>query len=146
MGSITVSTLLPASPATVWADVRHIARHVEWMEDAESIAITSAEQEGVGVAFDCLTKIGPITLTDHMIITDWVDDQIMGVKHVGLVTGTGQFTLTPTQVDGQEWTTFTWTEDLTYPIWLGGVVGGVFGDRILKQVWKRNLRNLRERF
>jgi hypothetical protein len=146
MGKITVSTLLPASPAVVWADVQHVASHVEWMADAESITITSPTTSGVGTTFDCRTKIGPIRLTDKMIVTAWEDERVMGVRHVGLVTGTGQFTLDPERVDGETWTRFTWSEELRYPWWLGAAVGGLVGDQILKQVWKRNLKKLRARF
>ena len=75
-----------------------------------------------------------------MEITDWRDGKLMGVRHVGLVTGTGRFTLTKAR-HGR--TRFTWDERLRFPWWLGGPVGGIFGGRIMRQIWKRNLRVLK---
>ena len=143
MGAIRVETEIAAPPAEVWADVRHIGSHVEWMHDAESISFTSDHREGLGASFDVLTKVGPIRLTDRMEITEWEDERTMGVRHVGVVTGVGQFTLSPV---GDDRTRFVWAETLTFPWWLGGPIGGVVGGWILKQIWKRNLKLLAARF
>ena len=45
-------------------------------------------RSGVGTRFECDTKIGPITLTDVMEITEWKPGKAMGVRHTGLITGT----------------------------------------------------------
>ena len=140
---ITVATDIPAPPEQVWADVRRIESHVEWMEDAERITFTTSGHEGPGTAFDCATKVGPIRLRDRMVITEWADAAVMGIRHVGLVTGTGRFTLEPI---GTASTRFTWQEELTFPWWLGGVLGAHAGSLVLRVVWRRNLRNLRARF
>lgn len=140
MGRIRVSTVIDAPPAQVWDEVRHVERHVDWMADAVEIRFTSRRRSGVGTTFDCLTKVGPIRLTDKMEITDWRDGKLMGVRHVGLVTGTGRFTLTKAR-GGR--TRFTWDERLRFPWWLGGPVGGVVGGRVMRQIWKRNLRVLK---
>ncbi|MGN6695530.1 MAG: SRPBCC family protein [Aquihabitans sp.] len=140
MGRIRVSTIIDAPPAQVWDEVRHIDRHVDWMADAVAIHFTSRRTSGVGTTFDCKTKVGPIRLTDKMEITDWRDGKLMGVRHVGLVTGTGRFTVTKTR-GGR--TRFTWDERLRFPWWMGGPVGGVVGGRIMRQIWKRNLRVLK---
>mgnify|MGYP000881426973 FL=1 len=140
MGRIRVSTVIDASPAQVWDEVRHVERHVDWMADAVEIRFTSRRRSGVGTTFDCLTKVGPIRLTDKMEITDWRDGKLMGVRHVGLVTGTGRFTVTKAR-GGR--TRFTWDERLKFPWWLGGPVGGVVGGRVMRQIWKKNLRVLK---
>ncbi len=140
MGRIRVSTIIDAPPAQVWDEVRHIDRHVDWMADAAEIRFTSRRRSGAGTTFDCLTKVGPIRLTDKMEITDWRDGKLMGVRHVGLVTGTGRFTVTKAR-GGR--TRFTWDERLRFPWWLGGPIGGVVGGRIMRQIWKRNLRVLK---
>jgi len=143
MVAITVEIELDAPPEVVWSDVRHIASHAEWMHDAESIWFTSEGREGVGTTFECETKVGPIQLTDVMEITEWVDNDTMGVRHSGVVTGVGAFTLSPV---GSDRTLFRWAEELTFPWWLGGVVTEPFGSIILKLIWKRNLQNLSKRF
>ena len=143
MVAITVETEIDAPPAVVWADVRNIASHVEWMHDAESIWFTSEHKEGVGTSFDCETVVGPIRLTDRMEITEWVDEATIGVRHSGVVTGVGAFTLSP--LPGGR-TLFRWAEELTFPWFLGGPVGEVPGQLVLKAIWKRNPQHLAKRF
>ena len=142
MTRIRVDTRLSAPPAAVWADLRHIARHVEWMADAVSVMFTTESRQGVGTAFECRTKVGPLRLTDRMVVTVWEPPSVMGIRHQGAVTGRGQFTLTP---DGQG-TRFTWEEELDFPWWLGGRLGGLIGAPLLRTVWRRNLAELRRRF
>lgn len=140
MGRIRVSTVINAAPARVWDEVRHIERHVDWMADAESITFRSSQRAGAGTEFDCVTKVGPIRLTDKMAITQWREGREMGVRHQGLVTGVGKFTLSRVRRDR---TRFTWEERLVFPWWLGGPVGGVVGGVVMRQIWKRNLRVLK---
>jgi uncharacterized protein YndB with AHSA1/START domain len=135
---IRVSTTIDAAPAVVWEDVRDLGSHVEWMADAEAIRFTSPERSGVGTTFDCDTKVGPFHLVDKMAVTEWVEGEAIGVRHEGLVTGTGRFTLTP---EGGG-TRFTWEESLVIPWWLGGPAAAP----VLRLVWMRNLRKLRARF
>jgi len=144
MPEVTVSTEIDGSPSEVWADVRNIASHVDWMADATEIRFVTDTTEGTGTSFECDTKIGPIKLTDVMTITSWVDEAEMGVRHVGVVTGEGRFTLDP--IDGGRRTRFTWNEALNFPLWLGGPIGEIVAKPILTAVWKRNLTRLRRRF
>ncbi len=101
MSDVTVSIDLDATPAQVWALVEPVERHVDWMADAVSIRFETDQTRGVGTSFLCDTKVGPIRLTDRMEITEWVpaDDAgtigRMGVRHTGIVTGTGVFTIEP---------------------------------------------------
>jgi hypothetical protein len=141
MSRLTVSTMLDASPTEVWAAIEDVGSHVEWMEDAVAIHFTSEQTSGVGTAFDCDTRVGPFRLTDHMEITEWQPGKAMGVRHVGLVTGTGVFTLEP--VSRGRRTRFIWSERLVFPWWMGGPVGSLAATPVLKHIWRRNLRNLR---
>jgi len=140
MGKVRVGITIDASPDVVWDEVGVIERHVDWMADAVEIRFTSSRRRGVGTTFDCDTKVGPIRLTDEMEITEWRDRRAIGVRHTGVVTGVGRFTLKRARGGRSR---FTWEERLTYPRWLGGRVGGVVGDRVMRQVWKRNLKTLK---
>ncbi len=141
MSRITVSIELAASPARVWEIVEPVERHVDWMADAVAIRFTNSQTRGVGTTFDCDTKVGPIKLTDRMEITEWVPEKSMGVKHVGIVTGTGVFTIEP--LGNGQYSKFTWSEELTFPWWLGGPIGEVIGGNIvMKAIWRRNLKKL----
>ena len=140
MGRVKVAITIDAPPRRVWAEVEQVERHVDWMADAVAIRFTSRSHRGVGTAFECDTKVGPIRLTDLMEITEWRPGKVMGVRHVGLVTGTGRFTLRRAR---RGRTRFTWEERLRYPLWMGGALGGLVGDRIMGQIWRRNLRRLK---
>lgn len=147
MSDVTVSVTLAASPSEVWAAIEPIERHVDWMADAESIRFDTNQTRGVGTTFRCLTRVGPIRVTDRMEITEWTpvsgDDGVgrMGVRHRGIVTGTGVFTI---ESDGDDTTRFTWSENLAFPWYVGGRLGArtvaVF---VLGPLWRRNLARLR---
>lgn len=142
MGRIRVSTVIDASPKEVWRSIEDVESHTEWMADAVAIRFLTDRTSGVGTRFECDTKVGPFRLTDVMEITAWEPRKAMGVRHVGMVTGDGVFTLRRLR---RGRTKFEWTERMVFPWWMGGPVGGVVGGRILRQIWKRNLRRLKER-
>ena len=141
MGRIRVAVEIDAPAAAVWKVVEPIERHVDWMVDAEAITFEGDQSRGVGTRFVCRTKIGPIALDDRMIVTEWEPERRMGVRHDGVVTGTGVFELEP--IDLGRRTRFTWTEQLTFPWYLGGRAGELAGgELVLKLIWKRNLHAL----
>ncbi len=140
---INVNTVIGADVQVVWNEVRHLDRHIEWMNDAHEIRFTSECTEGVGTTFVCDTRIGPIRMVDRMEITSWVPGREIGVKHAGAVQGSGSFVLEPIGVDR---TLFRWTESLRFPWWLGGSIGGWVGARILARVWLHNLDTFAARF
>lgn len=136
---IAIETEIPATPDAVWAAIEDLSTHTAWMADAEAITFVSDQRSGVGTEFDCLTVVGPLRTTDRMTVTEWEPGSAMGITHRGAVTGTGRFTLAPSA----RGTTFTWSEELHFPWWLGGPLGEVAGKPILTWVWRRNLDRLR---
>jgi carbon monoxide dehydrogenase subunit G len=140
---IRVTTMLDAAPDRVWADLADIGSHVEWMADASAIRIVGDQTSGVGTTFECATKIGPFRLTDVMEITEWVPGKVMGVRHTGVVTGTGRFRLRKAR-HGR--TQLQWSEKLAFPAWMGGPVGAFAAKPVLRWVWRRNLTRLADRF
>lgn len=110
------------------------------MHDAVAIRFTGEQTSGVGTEFLCDTKVGPFKLVDRMTITEWLPSEAMGVRHTGVVTGEGKFTLRA--IDNR--THFAWEERLRFPWWLGGPFGAaVAGPLVLRPLWKRNLRALK---
>lgn len=141
MARIYVSIVLDAPPERVWEIVEPIETHVEWMADATAIRFHGEQTRGVGTRFVCTTQVGPMKTDDEMEITSWVPAREMGVRHHGLVTGSGRFTLTRSADGG---TLFAWEEDLRFPWFFGGRVGEVVGGQVvLKAIWRRNLRALK---
>lgn len=114
----------------VWERVRDIESHVDWMTDAEAIRITGPS------TFECDTRVGPFRLLDRMEVVEWSEGRSIGIRHVGLVTGTGRFTLRPL---GRGRTRFRWEERLDLPWWMAPPAARL----VLRLVWRRNLRNLK---
>ena len=137
---ITVGITIDAPPDVTWRAVEPIEHHVDWMAEAETIRFTSTRTRGVGTTFDCVTKVGPIRMTDRMTITEWEPGGMMGIEHTGVVTGRGRFTLRRRR-GGR--TRFTWKERLTFPWWMGGAVGAFAAKPVLRAIWRRNLRRLK---
>ncbi len=143
MSQIRVAIEIDAAPARVWEVVEPVENHVDWMHDAVAIRFTGSQTRGVGTEFLCDTKVGPIKLVDRMEITEWTPGEVMGVRHTGLVTGSGRFTLEP--IDLGRRTRFVWQEELTFPWWLGGPLGAYIGGKVvLRAIWQRNLRGLKK--
>ena len=124
----------------VWQNISDIKTHVNWMMDASEINITSDHVKGLGVTFDCETHVGPLRTTDRMEITEWIPNQIMAISHNGLVEGKGKFRLE--EIPDSK-TLFKWDENLSFPIFLGGEITGYFAKPVLKRIWRKNLRKLK---
>jgi carbon monoxide dehydrogenase subunit G len=142
VATIDVSTHIPAGIDAVWADIERLESHSEWMADAESIEFVGEHRRGVGTTMKVVTRIGPLRTTDLIRVVSWEQGRSIGVVHEGLITGAGEFRLEP-EGDG---TRFTWQERLTVRWYLGGVVTGAVAGRLLRWVWRRNLRSLARRF
>ena len=139
--TIEVETLIYASLDDVWNEVSKIENHSKWMKDAVNIDFQTNNKSGVGTKIKVLTKIGPIKLNDFMTFTKWEEKKSIGVDHVGIVTGKGEMKFE--KID-ENTTKFKWTETLKFPIYLGGVIGELFGKPVLELIWKQNLNNLKK--
>ncbi|MCP4434018.1 MAG: hypothetical protein GY812_00770 [Actinomycetia bacterium] len=141
MPGIKVKHTIDAPRTKVWAAIEDISTHVQWMADAESITFTSDRTSGKGTTFDCMTRVGPFALVDSMEVTRWDEPHAMGVIHKGLVTGVGEFRLRSKGRKGRR-TSFSWSERLRFPWWMGGPMGAFLAKPVLWAIWKRNLRRL----
>ena len=141
MAQITQFVDIAASIDTVWREAADLASHAEWMADAESIEFDGEQRAGIGTVMRVETVVGPLRTTDRMEVTEWIEGESIGVKHSGLVTGSGFFRLSP--VAGG--TRFTWTEELTFPLYLGGAITAFLAKPVLGFIWRRNLAGLKRR-
>jgi hypothetical protein len=140
--TVSVATTVPVGSAQVWGALERIEDHVTWMLDATAIRFVGPQRRGVGTAFECDTRFGPLRLTDHMEITEWDPGVAMGVRHDGAVSGVGRFLLTAAPGEA---TRIEWRESLSFPWWLGARLGEVVAKPILAIVWRGNLRRLARR-
>ena len=138
---IEISTVINKPLNVVWDEVKVMENHVNWMEDAVKIDILSDNNSGLHTKMNVLTKVGPISLNDIITVKEWKEKESIGVIHEGIVTGKGVFYLK--KIDENK-TKFKWVETLKFPFYLGGPVGEIFGGLILKLIWKKNLKNLKE--
>jgi carbon monoxide dehydrogenase subunit G len=139
MTRIVTAVAIAAAPAAVWQVASDLAAQPDWMHDALAIRFVSQQTSGPGVVMECDTRIGPIRLADRMVVTRWVEGREIAIRHQGLVSGTGRFTIEPDRAG----TRFTWSEDLRFPWWLGGPVAGAAARPVLAALWRRDLRRLR---
>jgi carbon monoxide dehydrogenase subunit G len=142
MPNVRVTHLVDAPLGDVWRQLSDIADHVSWMADAAAITFVGERREGVGTTFTCDTRIGPLRTQDRMTVTEWEPPRSLGVRHSGIVTGTGRFTLAP--ADGDR-TTLTWDEDLSFPWYLGGPVTALAAAPVFRLLWAGNLRRFARR-
>lgn len=138
---ITQSVVIDAPVDLVWKEAADLPSHAEWMADAESVEILTQGEFGVGTRMKVETTVGPLRTTDFMEITDWEERRSIGVRHTGLVTGSGHFRLSPVAGGTQ----FTWTEILAFPWYLGGPIAAFFAKPVLGWIWRRNLDGLKRR-
>lgn len=142
MSRVTASVEIDADVAQVWSALEPVEHHSEWMADAERIEFLSDQRRGSGTTFIAHTKVGPIKLADRMEITEWQPERAMGVRHEGIVTGTGAFTLV--SIDRGRRTRMVWDEQLRFPWFLGGPIGGYLGGTLLLgRIWHHNLKRFR---
>lgn len=139
MARITQHVDISAPLDVVWQAASDLATHDRWMADAESVVFLSDIRSGVGTVMQVRTVVGPFRTTDVMEVTEWEEGRTIGVKHDGLVKGVGRFSLSPLAGG----TRFTWTEDLTFSLFLGGPVTAFFAKPILGLIWRRNLHGLK---
>ena len=140
--NVRVSLDVAAGRAKVWDELARLEDHVEWMLDATALRFRTDQHRGVGTAFECDTRFGPLHLTDLMEVTAWEPGRRIGVRHRGAVSGTGCFTLRDAPGTG---TTVEWRESLDFPWWLGGRLGALMARPLLAVVWQGNLRRLGRR-
>lgn len=139
MTLITVATFIRAPRRRVWRAVKDIPSHTQWMRDARAIRITSRRRSGVGTSFECDTRVGPLALTDVLEVTEWKRGRVMGIRHVGRITGGGRFLLRRRRGG----TLFVWDEWLEFPWWLGGRLAAAVSALLLRRIWQGNLARLK---
>ena len=140
MITVGVCTVINAPLDEVWRAVEHIERHTEWMHDAVSIEFEGEQRSGVGTAFACVTRVGPLSTTDHFVVTRWEPPTLMAIEHRGAVTGDADFRL---RALAPEQTEFCWEERLRFPWWFAGRIGEQVGKPVLRHVWQGNVERLR---
>lgn len=141
MARSTVSVRIARTPTEVWAELERLELHAEWMADAVGIEFLTERRRGTGTRMKVDTRVGPLRTSDVLEFTEWVPPRVMRVSHRGLITGEGEFRLTP---DGAG-TRVDWSERIRFPWYFAGPFGAAVARPILRRIWRGNLRRLKER-
>jgi len=99
----------PAAAEDVFAVLTDWPRHAEWMP------FTRARGgRGEGAALVARTGVGPVGVTDTMVITEWRPGRRVAVRHTGrIVRGEAFFAVAPLPGGGSR---ITWAERLDLPL------------------------------
>lgn len=135
MATIRISRHLESSREAAWRKLADLNSHPEWMKDALDIEFITDQTSGLGTKMRVPTRVGPFRTEDVIEVTDWVEGHSIKVEHKGLVSGTGEFEILE---DGSR-SVIVWSEDLSFPWWLGGPVTAWLAAPILRRIWKGNL-------
>jgi hypothetical protein len=136
---VSADVLLPVGVEAAWARLLQWERQPEWMVDAASVRVASAQREGAGVLIAVRTKIfGLPLLTDVLEITEWDPPRRFVMVRRGFVRGRGEWRLEPER-DGAR---FTWSEELTVPIPVLGELALAAYRPLMRGLMRRSLANL----
>lgn len=131
--------LIDAPPERVWNALLDWEANDRWIVPPTIVEVVGERREGIGTRLRAVSVIArALRLVDHMVVTNWIAEREIRVRHVGwMVRGDGIFRLMPQ--DGR--TRFEWIEDLVLPL---GVVGELLG-LLLSPIAQRWLRRSCER-
>jgi hypothetical protein len=139
---VGAEVLLPATPAAAWLVLLDWERQPEWMVDAVSVRVVSAQREGAGVRIAVRTRIlGLAVLTDTLEVTGWDAPRELTMVRRGVVRGTGRWRL-EARPGG---TRFEWTEEIRMPIPVLGELLLRLYRPVMRRLMRRSLGNLAAR-
>ena len=68
MSTIEVAIDIDRSLIDVWDHVSRLEDHARWMGDVKSITFEGGQTAGVGTTMNVLTRVGPFTTVDVIIV------------------------------------------------------------------------------
>ncbi len=136
---VSIRRSLPFPKSVVWKEISQIERHSLWMTDAERIEFLSTKKTGAEVEFDCLTKVGPITVKNRMKVTNWDEPNSISVIHKSIFKGEGILSLRHLS---PEYCEIQWNEQVTFPPMFLGPLGERIAKPVLERIWKKDLEQL----
>lgn len=115
MARVETAVFIRRPAAAVWQTLVDWEGQARWMRDARSVVVLTPQRQGEGVIVRCRTDLGVgVVVTDDMLVTDWVPEARIGVRHLGrLIRGYGGFELHPVGARG---TWFVWWEVIEAPL------------------------------
>ena len=130
--------LIDAPREAVWAALVDWERQASWMPDVAWLRVVGEDREA-GARLEARTKVfGIPATTDRLTVTVWEPPRRLGIDHVGMVRGTGEWLLEP----AGERTRFTWVEVLRLGPPMLGDVALLLYRPVQRMLLRRSMRNL----
>lgn len=139
--TIALTAEVPAPPEVVWRLITAWERQGEWMLEARDFRVLGEQREGVGVQAEATVSIGGITTHDRIVVTEWEPPRLLGIRHLGWVSGEAELRLDPA---GDSGTAVAWQERLHPPLGPLGALGLRLFRPLLRRTFARDLRVLAE--
>ena len=135
---LEMRALLPGPPEIVWELITDWEHQDDWMLEATDFAVVSSHREGLGVEAEATVSIGGIKTRDRVRITRWESGQVLGIEHLGWVSGHADMTLVPSNGS----TRFVWREHFKPPLGVVGAMGMTLAKPLMHRIFMRDLRIL----
>jgi carbon monoxide dehydrogenase subunit G len=136
---IDTAGVLPAPPRVVWDLITDWENQGDWMLEATNFEVLSPQRQGVGVEAAATISIAGLIVRDRVRVSAWNPPERLEIRHLGWVTGRGEFQLT--SVDGDS-TRVVWREELEPPLGILGDVGMSVLKPVMSRIFRRDLRIL----
>lgn len=130
--------MLPGPPEIVWELITDWEHQDDWMLEASDFAVVSSHREGVGVEAEATISIGGIKTRDRVRITQWEPGRLLGIAHLGWVSGHADMKLLPSNGS----TRLVWREHFTPPLGVVGALGMTLFKPIMCRIFMRDVRVL----
>lgn len=138
--TFVMSTTFPRRAEAVWPFLVDWERLDRWMKEARDFRVIGDQREGVGVEAETTVRIAGITTRDRIRVTRWEPPWVLELRHLGWVRGTGYMELSR----AARGTDLYWREELRPPFGLVGRTGMRLAAPLMRRVFQRDLRLLRE--
>lgn len=130
---------IAAPPERIWQVLSDWERQSEWMPDVAWMRLLGPERE-FGARLEVRTKVFGVPLaTDLIEVTAWDPPRRLAIRHVGVVVGTGEWSLAPTP----QGTVFTWVEAFRMSPPILGDLGLWLYSPWQRMMLRRSIRNLK---
>ncbi len=135
---LEMRAMLPGPPEVVWELITDWEHQDDWMLEASDFAVVSSHREGIGVLAEATISIGGIKTRDRVRITQWEPGQVLGIAHLGWVSGHADMRLLPSNGS----TRLVWSEHFTPPLGVVGALGLTLFKPIMYRIFMRDVRVL----
>lgn len=110
---VEASSHLRVPPEDAWRVLLRWEDQSNWIRDADSVRVLTAQREGVGVRVAVKNRVFNVPMfTEELEVTGWEPPRRLEMTHRSFIRGVGTWELTP---EGSG-TRFRWVEDVSLPI------------------------------